>query len=109
MKKLDPREGVTKFMAGHTPDWGCLEFLLDGKVIEGLRAVDTYVGVATVYARDIHGRWPVFTPAGKPLLYEIWGNWTYREVYPPDVEFDDPDYLERKKASQQRVAARKGG
>lgn len=103
------REGVSLFIAGHTPGWGELEFLLDGKVIEGLHLVDTFIGMARVYARDDKGRWPVFTPAGKPLLYEQWGRWTVREVYPPDTQFDDPDYVERKKESQKRVAARKKG
>ena len=106
-KALQPREGVTLFMAGHTPGWGELEFRLDGVVVEGVRSVDTYNGVGWVYARDANGKWPVFTPAGKPLLYEVRGNWTVHEVYPPDTQFDDPDYIERKKESQKRVASRR--
>lgn len=101
------REGVSLFIAGHTPGWGELEFLLDGKVIEGLHLVDTYNRFAIVYARDTFGRWPVFSPAGKALLYKLCGHWVAQPVYPPDIEFEDPDYVERKSLSQQRVAARK--
>lgn len=107
MPELLPREGVTLFIAGHTPGWGELEFLCNGKVVEGVKQVDTHHGVAQVYARNVTGEWPVFTPAGLPLLYEVRGEWTARSVYPPDKDFDEPEYVERKKQSQRRCAARR--
>lgn len=104
-KTLAPREGVTLFVAGRTPDWGSLEFRLDNKVVEGIKQVDVSTGWAQVYARDAFGNWPAFDSRGWPIFYEVRGNWTVHEVYPPDTEFDDPDYVRRKQESRDRKKA----
>lgn len=102
MVELYPREGVSLFVAGHTPEWGMYEFRCNGKLYEGVRQVDTLEGVGIIYARDAHGNWPVFSPAGKPLLYTVTGEWTASIPCPPDSEFTDPDAYVRKKRARAR-------
>lgn len=102
MQHLHPGEGISLFIAGHTPGWGELEVKLDGKLVEGVKQINTAESWAEIYCRDADGNWPIFDGFGRALTYWKTGNWTVTPIYPPDSEFDEPRNRKPKAKSKKK-------